>query len=205
MLIPLKGNLVAITNRNIQYLTEEEINALTKTWIDYYDSREKKARRKARGQYFLTFLVLRYTGARHGEVRLIDDSTDISFRECEIRLKTLKQKRNIQRVVPVPPEVIAEIARYLAEYPSMKGKIFKLDVTNFKKKFHELALKAGISREKSHPHVLRHTRAMELLRSGIPITAVQSFLGHASLNSTSVYLRFSNMEVKQMMKEKGLI
>ncbi len=173
MLIPVRANLT-IANRNIQYLTEEEINALTKAWIEYYDSR-KKARRKARGQYFLTFLVLRYTGARHGEVRLIDDSTDIHFRECEIRIKTLKQKRNTQRIVPVPPEVIAEIARYIAEYPDMKGKIFKLDLTNFKKKFRELAFRAGIPKEKAHPHVLRHTRAMELLRAGIPITAVQSF------------------------------
>lgn len=205
MLIPIKDNLVAVTNKVIQYLTDDEVNSLTKAWLDYYDSKEKKVRRKSRGQYFLTFLVLRYTGARHGEVRFINDATDIYFRDCEIRLKTLKQKRNTQRIVAVPPEVIAEIARYLAEYPDMKGRIFRLDETNFKKKFHEIAIKAGIPKEKAHPHVLRHTRAMELLRAGIPITAVQTFLGHASLNSTAVYLRFSNVEVKMMMKEKGLI
>lgn len=173
--------------------------------MDYYDSEAKKARRKARGQYYLTFLTLRFTGARHGEVSLVNDSTDIDFRESLIKIPTLKQKRKIARLVPVPSELVAEIARYLVEYPDMRGKIFKLDRHNFRKKFAELSTLAGIPKPKAHPHVLRHTRAMELLKAGIPLTIIQNILGHATLNSTAMYLRFSNLEARQLLREKGLI
>ncbi len=36
-------------------------------------------------------------------------------------------------------------------------------------------------------HVLRHTAAKNLLKSGINIATVQAFLGHASLSTTSIY------------------
>ncbi|ACI20399.1 tyrosine-type recombinase/integrase [Thermodesulfovibrio yellowstonii] len=202
-LIVFKPNLTPA--RPIFYLSEEELNRFTQAWLNYYDSKQKKARRKARGQYFLTFLALRFTGARHGEVLLLRDDRDIDFRNSEITIPTLKQKRPTARVVPVPPQLVAEIARYLAEYPDMKGKVFRLDRFNFRKKFAEIATQTGLDRKKAHPHILRHTRAMELLKAGIPITMVQSLLGHASLNSTAMYLRFSNLEARQLLREKGLI
>ncbi len=65
--------------------------------------------------------------------------------------------------------------------------------------------KANIPENISHPHVLRHTRAIELLRAGIPVTAVQQLLGHASLNTTAMYLRYSNIEIQEILKTKGLI
>jgi len=57
----------------------------------------------------------------------------------------------------------------------------------------------------AHPHVLRHTRAIELIRNGIPVTAVQTILGHSSLNTTAMYLKYSNTEIQAIMKAKGLL
>jgi site-specific recombinase XerD len=57
----------------------------------------------------------------------------------------------------------------------------------------------------AHPHVLRHTRAMELVRAGVPLTIVQQILGHSNLNTTAVYLQFSGQEAKAILKERGLI
>jgi site-specific recombinase XerD len=39
-----------------------------------------------------------------------------------------------------------------------------------------------------HPHALRHTCATELLRAGATVADVRVFLGHASVNTTSIYL-----------------
>lgn len=205
MLMPVKANLTIKAAHTIKHLTDDEVNALTKAWMDWYDYKGKKVRRKARGQYFLTFLVLRFTGARHGEVYLIDDNHDIDYRNNTVILKTLKQKKPITRAVPIPAEVVSEIARYLMEYPDMKGKLFKLDKTNFRKQFYEISAQAGIPKDRAYPHILRHTRAIELLRAGVPITMVQELLGHAYINTTAMYLRFSNAEIRQILKEKGLI
>jgi len=37
------------------------------------------------------------------------------------------------------------------------------------------------------PHLLRHSIATHLLQGGMPLTDIQKFLGHSSLESTQVY------------------
>jgi molybdate transport system regulatory protein len=142
-------------------------------------------------------------------VLLIDDTVDIDFRNSEIRLITLKRhnkkKKSITRIVPVPDKVISEIARYIAEYPKMRGKVFKLHQSNFRRKFYELAEKAHIPKNLAHPHILRHSRAIELLRAGVPVTIVQDLLGHSALTTTAIYLRISGQEARGILRDKGLI
>ena len=62
--------------------------------------------------------------------------------------------------------------KYTNSHPKMEGKVFKIDRTNFYTVFRKLTLKAGIPAELAHPHILRHTRAIELLRNGMPVTIV---------------------------------
>lgn len=84
----------------------------------------------------------------------------------------------------VPHNVISEIATYIAEFPHRRGSIFKLDQSNFRKVFKEMALLAGIPSDLAHSHVLRHTRVIKMLRAGVPVTVVQDQLGHVHLTTT---------------------
>lgn len=94
---------------------------------------------------------------------------------------------------------------YLSQYPYMKGKIFKITDRGFQLGFKNVCQIAKIPLELSHPHILRHTRAIELLRSSVPVTIVKDLLGHSSLNTTAIYLRMSAQEAKMILKDKGLI
>jgi len=38
-----------------------------------------------------------------------------------------------------------------------------------------------------HPHLFRHTRAMDLYRAGMPLSYVAEFLGHVNVNTTDIY------------------
>ena len=193
----------------IQYLTEAQVNALVHAFQQWYDESPTRPKRRIRGRYWLTFLVLRFTGARVGEVLKINDKTDIDFRNAEIKLVTLKRhnsrRRNSTRIVPVPASVTSEIATYLAEFPEQRERVFRLDQGNLRRVFYKRAEDANIPRDLAHPHILRHTRAIELLRAGVPVTIVQDLLGHSALTTTAVYLRISGQEAKGILKEKGLI
>jgi len=62
-----------------------------------------------------------------------------------------------------------------------------------------------IPRNLAHPHILRHTRTIELLKAGVPVTMVQDILGHSALTTTAIYLRISGYEAKEILRQKGLI
>ena len=203
---------------SIAYLMSDQVNNLTRSFQEWYDSPLiKPTTRRIRGRYWLAFLLLRFSGARLGEVLAVNDLTDVDFRAAEVKLITLKQRlpsnsrgRGRQRstpvrLVPVPSTVMAELGNYLAQHPDQRGKVFKLDQGNFRKVFYERAAEAGIPRGLDHPHVLRHTRAIEMTRLSVPLTGVQSILGHSSLNTTAHYTRMSNHETKEVLRRVGLI
>jgi site-specific recombinase XerD len=50
-----------------------------------------------------------------------------------------------------------------------------------------LAVKAGVQ-HRTHPHGLRHTHAVELVREGVPVTKISRQLGHSSIAATQTYV-----------------
>jgi site-specific recombinase XerD len=39
------------------------------------------------------------------------------------------------------------------------------------------------------PHCLRHSKAVHLLRSGVPLIYIRDFLGHVSVTTTEIYAK----------------
>lgn len=52
-----------------------------------------------------------------------------------------------------------------------------------------------------YPHLLRHSRAMNLYRNGMPLVLLSEFLGHADVNTTRIYA-WSDTEMKRAAIEK---
>ena len=195
--------------QNIDYLNEKQLKILTAKFKIFCCNAPGPRTARVRGRYFLIFLFLRYTGARISEVTGINDQSDVDYRSGDVVMAVLKRhnpnKKRMRKMVPVPLRAVNILARYLAQYPEMKGKAFSVDRSNFFVIFKKLALECGFPKTLAHPHVLRHTRAMEMVRAGVPLTIVQHVLGHANLNTTAVYLQFSGQEAKAILKDRGLI
>jgi integrase/recombinase XerD len=52
------------------------------------------------------------------------------------------------------------------------------------------------------PHILRHTKAMHLLQSGVPLVTIKDILGHVDMKSTEIYVQI-DLEIKRTALNKA--
>jgi len=52
--------------------------------------------------------------------------------------------------------------------------------------------KAGLSPEKCHPHILKHSVGTHLANAGMPVQVIQQRLGHRNIQNTMKYLQVSS-------------
>lgn len=55
--------------------------------------------------------------------------------------------------------------------------------------------------ERIHAHQLRHARAMQMLRAGVPLPHIKEFLGHANITTTSIYASADNQMVREAIQK----
>jgi len=58
--------------------------------------------------------------------------------------------------------------------------------------FRDLAKALGLSDEKCHPHILKHSLGTHLANTGVAPQVIQQRLGHRNIQNTMVYLTISN-------------
>ena len=56
--------------------------------------------------------------------------------------------------------------------------------------------------EHIHPHMMRHTRAMHLYQSGMPMVLLSQYLGHAQVETTMIYA-YAETEMKRAAIQKA--
>jgi site-specific recombinase XerD len=74
--------------------------------------------------------------------------------------------------------------------------ILKKHYANAKDKYVNLPWEETIN-----PHMLRHSKSIHMLESGIPLIYIRDFLGHVSITTTEIYLRAEN-KIKRQALEK---
>ena len=55
--------------------------------------------------------------------------------------------------------------------------------------------------ERVSPHCLRHSKAVHLLRSGVPLIYIRDFLGHVSVTTTEVYAKVDAEQKRRALEE----
>jgi site-specific recombinase XerD len=58
--------------------------------------------------------------------------------------------------------------------------------------------------EKVHPHMLRHSKAMHLLESGVNLVYIRDFLGHSSVTTTEIYARASTKAKREAIEKAAM-
>jgi integrase/recombinase XerC len=143
------------------------------------------------------------TGIRRSELIHIKVS-DIDFSLATIKVLG---KRNKERIIPLLPVLIKDLKQYLSvrkEVLTQDSEDFLFLVKSGTKIYENLVYRLinnyfsiASSKQKTSPHVLRHTFATHLLNNGADLNSVKELLGHSSLASTQVYTHNSIAELKK--------
>jgi site-specific recombinase XerD len=149
----------------------------------------------------LALLSLLYdSGARVSEISTAIRSDLRLEKPATIRLMGKGSK---VRVVPLCDQVSAIVGKYLStftaapEVPLFKNRsgkpIGRAGIAWILSKYALAARKTHLELVpiKIHPHMLRHSKAVHLLESGVNLVYIRDFLGHSSVSVTEVYAKTS--------------
>ena len=75
-------------------------------------------------------------------------------------------------------------------------RLFPITRQHFWRLLQRYGVAAGLPARKRHPHVLKHTIAMQIIHSA-GIENTRQYLGHRSMNSTGAYLKVSDAEASK--------
>jgi site-specific recombinase XerD len=113
-----------------------------------------------------------------------------------------------QRAVPLTSQAQTVLREWLAErggtpdhplFPTRTGRRLSRDAIEARLRVHATTaakICPGLKTKSLHPHVLRHSCAMTLLRAGVDTTVIALWLGHADIRSTQAYLH-ADLSIKE--------
>ncbi len=151
------------------------------------------------------FELLYGCGLRISEAMALDLS-DLDFRRRTTLVRDSKHGQT--RVVPLPRTAKESAQTYLALRKTLlcgpdHGALFITQQGQRWKRasvyglFKILNWQRGPASRWLYPHIFRHSIAVHLLRRGADIRYIQAFLGHASLDTTKIYLRLVPGHLKE--------
>lgn len=182
--------------------------------LEYLDQKEVEALLASPGRQtpagerdFALFALMFNTGARVQEV------LDLKVRDVRLSAPfqvRLHGKGNKVRICPIWAHTAARLRRLIDRSPwtaqpdsplfvNQRGaKLTRFGVRYLLKKriAHCLSAAPSLAAKRIHPHSLRHTTAIHLLKAGVDFATISQWLGHASLNTTMTYAR-ADLDVKR--------
>lgn len=201
--IPLKRGIDQ--SRIVDHMSKEAMSGLL-------NSADSSTRNGLRDQFFMTLMY--DTAARNGEML----NMKLSDLDSEKKTAILLGKGRKMRVVPVSKETIGMFERYrkvfhadsnmntFLFYTHRKGEKAPMSADNVARficKYADIArMKFPGIPANVHPHMFRHSRAMHLYQSGMPLSLVSELLGHANPETTLIYA-YADTEMKRQAIESA--
>jgi len=182
--------------RPVEFLTEEESAAViaapdANTWIGRRDR--------------ALLLLAVQTGLRNSELTALKRKDVHTGTGAHVRCLGKGRK---QRCTPLRQDVAAVLQQWLSQqpgaaddplFPGSRGGTLSADAVQRLVSRHVQAARRGcpsLAAKRVTPHTLRHAAAMALLHCGVDLSVIALWLGHASTETTQIYLH-ADMQLKE--------
>jgi len=192
----------------VNYLSVEAVSAIL-------------AQPNAKDRYGLRDLAL--LGLMYDIGGRVSEITGLRVRDIRLRkpsVVTVLGKGDKPRQSPLSPAVANNLEKYMAVWgldqsskinePLFKNhqgeQLGRAGAAYILEKYANLARahNPGLLPDVVSPHVLRHSKAMHLLQSGVNLVYIRDWLGHVSIKTTEIYAR-ANPEMKRSALEKAAV
>lgn len=158
-------------------LTESQENVKKKYWDKEYIKNRISSIKNKRHKMLLQFLWM--TGTRISEAVNIK-KRDIDFDNHTVQIRWQKRKNEEKRNIPLHPNLV-EILDFYCGNMNLDDYIFDFS----RQRAHQICRKhLG-----GNPHKLRHSFAVQWLRSGNRLETLSRVLGHSDIRITMEYLK----------------
>ena len=159
-----------------------------------------------KGDALLAFWIIRYTGARRGEIarKSLNAENGLKWKDIDwmrnvVRLYAKKK----ERLIPLHPKLrklLLDRKTELGNYFYPDDHIIRHIGQTLTIKFKKAMKNAGIDKPGA-VHILRHTAATKILRASKNIRTTQEFMGHSKITTTEIYTHVIEGEVDKAVKE----
>lgn len=147
----------------------------------------------------LAMILLAYKhGMRASEVQQLE-MKDIDLKNGEITIRRLKGSlKTTQPLADIQGQPLLSEKRVLRAWLDERGshpskhvfvsqKSGQVHRSQFYRIFADIAERAGMARDKRHPHCLKHALGYSLVEANVNLAIIKQALGHKSIASTAVY------------------
>lgn len=201
----LDPRLVPVPKRKttvVTFITPDEVNKLIECVFKEQSGYSKLNRYRNRAVIALLYA----SGIRVSELCSLDRlsiQSDGTF--------TLIGKGDVPRLCFLDQRALIFISEYLALRDDNNQALFLSDSTGkrvskdtVQEIFRNAKRKCGFEKA-VHPHIMRHSFATNLLRNNTNLLYVSKFLGHKSIETTSMYTHVVNEDLRAIYREKHSI
>ena len=161
---------------------------------------------KGRGNWRLYYLMetLASTGVRVSELQYVTVQTLRTGR-------VWAEGKGKGRLVLLTPKLCRVLAKYCRQRGIATGPVFvtrtgrPMDRSNIWKELHHLCEAAGVEAKRVFPHNFRHLFAQAFYALEKDIAKLADLLGHASVETTRIYIMESGAEHRRQVERLGLV
>ena len=148
--------------------------------------------------------TLALTGCRVSEALAVR-ACDVDLEAAELRIATLKRRREHWRAVPVPEDLVSAldlVHRVRAAQASPRARtraLWTLTRQGAHRAIVKLMSEAGIDGPQACPRGLRHSFGVAAVQAGVPLTTIAAAMGHADVSTTAIYTTAIGAEARELM------